>query len=293
LGFAADFLESVCNWLSLIGKGYRIASTGSFIDVEVMVGNRSVLKIKLMDLENWGGLTTIEQEMFVLSIKTNLEIHPDTTAIVLWQDLWMSKADIVKSRIEALLGQSQRIPARVMEVRRIDKLTAAGFLESHHLQGAVSSRIRYGLFLPERYYRLLRADFLTPLPPKELLVAVITFSHPRTFLVDGNPYRSFEMIRFANLLRSTVVGGLAKLLKAFIADFHPDDIMTYADLEWSRGASYEKLGFVAKSDTPPFRFWLDAHKMCRFSEKQMALQDLAGFIPVYNLGSRKFVKTPI
>eukprot|EP01034_Spumella_vulgaris_P038238 gene38238-47211_t len=33
--------------------------------------------------------------------------------------------------------------------------------------------------------------------------------------------------------------------------------MTYADLEWSDGASYRRLGFEAISDKDPVRFWLD------------------------------------
>jgi hypothetical protein len=295
LSFAADFLKTVCNWLSSIGKEYRVihAGIGAFTDIEVLAGGHTLLHIKLIDLENWRRLTPDEQELWMLSIRKNRDIGAQVTEIILWEDLWISRPGIVQSRIKALLGQSQRIPARVTNVRRIDKQAAAEFLESNHLQGMVSSRIRYGLFLPERYYRLLRTDFLATLPPKEMLVAVITFSHPRTFLVNGNPHKSFEMIRFSNLTGSTVVGGLAKLLKAFVADFHPDDIMTYADLEWSRGASYEKLGFEAKSDTPPIRFWLDQHTMRRYSEKQVASLDLADCIPVYNLGSRKFVKVPV
>lgn len=36
---------------------------------------------------------------------------------------------------------------------------------------------------------------------------------------------------------------MGKLLKAFIEDVHPDDVMSYADASWSDGGVYRKLGF--------------------------------------------------
>jgi hypothetical protein len=288
----SDFRENVSIWLASLGMVFRISSADPypFAVIEIMEGGISILQLKLIDLKTWAELPAGAQDTLILSLRNDKDLQADKNEVVIWQDLWESRQGIVKSRVAALLGISQRIPARVTQVRRIDKQTATDFLEASHLQGAVSSRIRYGLFLPERYYRLLSAAFLPVLPPTELLVAVVTFSHPRTFLRDGNPHKSFEMIRFSNLIQSTVVGGLAKLLMAFSSDFHPDDIMTYADLEWSGGTSYSKLGFTAVSETSPIRFWLDPITMCRYSEKQAASLNLEECVSVYNLGSRKFVK---
>ena len=36
---------------------------------------------------------------------------------------------------------------------------------------------------------------------------------------------------------------MGKLLKAFIKDVRPDDVMSYADASWSSGDVYRKLGF--------------------------------------------------
>jgi hypothetical protein len=85
-----------------------------------------------------------------------------------------------------------------------------------------------------------------------LLVAVATFSHPRQVV----PERHFPSLGRTGAVcqhaeRCTVVGGLDKLLKAFVTDFHPDDIMTYADRDWSNGRSYEKLGFTRLEQTEP------------------------------------------
>ena len=48
------------------------------------------------------------------------------------------------------------------------------------------------------------------------------------------------------------------MLKAFIEEVHPDDIMTYADLEWSEGKVYEALGFVLEGHKEPVSFIVEA-----------------------------------
>jgi len=52
-------------------------------------------------------------------------------------------------------------------------------------------------------------------------------------------------------------GGMGKMLTAFIDDVHPDDVMSYADLEWSEGAVYEQLGFKLEGVKDPVLFCVD------------------------------------
>ncbi|GAB3246410.1 hypothetical protein GCM10027347_01250 [Larkinella harenae] len=217
--------------------------------------------------------------------------------IHLWEDVCRQKPAIVLSRLRALVGHSERIPARLTQFRRIDKPTAQRFLAEHHLQVVTNVKYNYGLFLPERYFRVLSADFLANSgATHDLLVAVATFSHPRNITRNGTLHRSVELVRFANHLDCTVVGGLDKLLKAFATDWKPDDIMTYADRDWSDGGSYEKLGFTRLEKTEPQHFWLRPGDWIRYyphhlpdglAESELPAQ---GYIPVYNAGSRKFVK---
>lgn len=183
----------------------------------------------------------------------------------LWEDLWLTRKVVIQSRLLSILSQSATIPARLCLSRRIDKATLDGFLNEHHLQISTSAKFKYGLFLPKRYFRvidteknmfsriLLKNSDVT----EEILVAVASFSTARTFVREGVSYRSFELIRFANLNGFTVVGGFDKLLQTFIKEQKPDDIMTYADADWSVGASYEKLGFERLQLLPPKAFELD------------------------------------
>lgn len=210
--------------------------------------------------------------------------------IHLWDDVAQQKPDVVASRLRALAGESVRIPARLTVSRRIDKPTAIAFLEQNHLQVAVSAKYKYGLWLPKRYFRVLPPDFLDPQTANtdELLVAVATFSQPRTIPRDGQLFRSYELVRFANHLNCTVVGGLDKLLKAFVTEHQPDDVMTYADRDWSEGKSYERLGFERIGETEPLLFWVRPGEWVRQYPSQIS--DTAGMTPVWNAGNVKFVK---
>ncbi|OIN58605.1 hypothetical protein [Arsenicibacter rosenii] len=229
--------------------------------------------------------------------------------IHLWEDVWQTKPTIVRSRLQALTGQSERIPARLTQVQRIDRPTLDQFLTTHHLQVPTQSKYKYGLFLPKRYFRVLSPDFRMQYirdTDDELLVAVATFSFPRSVTRHDQPFRSYEMVRFANHLFSTVVGGLDKLLKAFIADqysLHPPaeghpliDVMTYADRDWSDGRSYERLGFERVGMTVPQPFWLDPAGNMRYYPHRLpeGLTEAGlpgrGFIPIVNAGSIKFIK---
>lgn len=216
--------------------------------------------------------------------------------IVIWEDFWISKNNIVKSRLAAMLGISAKIPARLTQVRRIENALATGFLAENHLNGPTTSKFRYGLFLPQRYYRVLPDNFVSDHSREELLVAVATFSHARIFEQKGTPFRSHELIRFASLLNTNVVGALDKLLRAFMREKEPDDIMTYADIEWSDGRSYVKLGFEKRGAMAPREALLDTGNMLRVKEvpkvsETESIQPSVDYLTVYNLGSIKYVLT--
>lgn len=216
------------------------------------------------------------------------------SAIVLWEDYWLSKPDIVASRLAAQLGKSVKIPARLTQARRIDKFATETFLESNHLNGNVSSKFRYGLFLPSRYYRVVPDHFLFGATADEMLVAVATFSNARIFELNNKPFRSHELIRFASLLGTNVVGAFDKLLNAFIREKSPDDVMTYADLEWSDGRSYQQLGFEERGCIAPRKVYLNPKDMSRSSRPPaddiLSADGSPGYLTIYNLGSTKYVK---
>jgi hypothetical protein len=194
--------------------------------------------------------------------------------IHLAEDLWRTKPAIVASRLRALIGISQRIGARQTQVQRIDKPTLDAFLEANHLQSTTQAKFKYGLTNK-------RDGFL---------VAVASFSGGRNIVREDTPLRSYELIRFANVCNCTVVGGLDKLLKAFIRDQQPDHLMTYADRDWSNGQSYERLGFMLLATTPPQMFNINTENFTRINPKNTPTNLENSCIEVWNTGNLKYYK---
>lgn len=132
----------------------------------------------------------------------------------------------------------QNIFARNCSVRRIDKPTATAFIERYHRLGQTTCRYRYGLFVE----RSTGEDELRL--PQGTLVAVAEFSNARRWTKGDRKISSYEWIRYASLEGVRIVGGMGKMLNAFVKEVHPDDVMSYADLSWPDGGNaYRMLGF--------------------------------------------------
>ncbi len=255
------------------------------------------LYLHRIDLVTYASLCRERDFTFFFRDLTNEFAQRGERIIHLWEDVEGQKPAVVASRLAALQGQSVRVPGRLTQARRIDKTTAMAFLDAHHLQVPLPGKVRYGLYLPERYYRVLPETYLNNRPAGELLLAVATFAQPRTQRRNGLPHRSAELLRVASHVGTTVVGGLDKLLKAYLTNHPASDLMTYADRDWSDGASYRKLGFEQVGETAPQRFWLRPDEGIRYVPSRLPVPLTEtnafdyGYIPVYNTGSYKFVKT--
>lgn len=185
-----------------------------------------------------------------------IEELPDRP-IIITEDRWHSQHEMMKARVLAHLEVFDQIYARNCEIRRIDKSTAAEFLAANHSYGDSSNRYRYGLFLKRHTGHIAAEGAETWKYPTGTLVAVATFSNARKWIKGEQTIRSYEWIRYASLPGLRISGGMGKLLKVFIEEVQPDDIMSYADLEWSEGAVYEQLGFTLEGQKEPVMFSVD------------------------------------
>lgn len=174
--------------------------------------------------------------------------------IIITEDRWHSRRAMMQARLTAHLEVFSQIYARNCEVARIDRKTAADFLEANHSYGDAACRYRYGLFVKRR-----TGDDSSEgtVAGKGSLVAVATFSNARKWDKGGKVIRSYEWTRYASLPAIRLNGGMGKLLNAFIKEVSPDDIMTYADLEWSEGGVYGQLGFTYEDFKAPVMFAVD------------------------------------
>ena len=166
--------------------------------------------------------------------------------IHLHEDVWHSKTDIVQNRLRIRLGgsnssQCSRVFARKTTARRIDAGTAIPFLQNNHLWGATKARFYYGLYLPAK------GNF-----QEDILVAVGTFSNKRSTYRGIEKARSVELIRFCTRSDGVVVGGITKLIGAFLKDQHPiDNIVTVVDRDWGPGDGWHSIGFSSLHVSAP------------------------------------------
>lgn len=172
----------------------------------------------------------------------------------IFEDEWIYKKDIVKSRILNLLGKSDRIYARKCEIRNVSPSTARLFLNNNHIQGFCSSAYRYGLYYNGE------------------LVSLMTFGNKRKNLGSKSINGHYELLRFCNKLNTTVIGGASRLFKHFIKEVKPIEIVSYADRRWSNGNLYEKLGFTLTHKSQPSYFYvINDKRENRFKYRKDAL----------------------
>ena len=182
----------------------------------------------------------------------------DGMPVIIAEDRWYSQADMIRNRLLAHLEVFFPVYARNCEVRRIDKNTAADFLSRTHSYADAACRYRYGLFLKRHTGHIaIESRTSDAAPAAGSLIAVATFSNARKWVKGDKTIRSYEWTRYASLPGIRVTGGMGRLLKAFINEVCPDDIMSYADLEWSEGKVYEQLGFALEGHKSPVSFEID------------------------------------
>lgn len=195
--------------------------------------------------------------------------------VQLWADVWQTRQDQVISRIKSILGLNIREYGRNAIVKTLDQVQADDFLNSNHIQGSAKSRYKFALEIDKK------------------IVALACFSNARVMKSTSKSYRSFELIRFATLKGITVTGGFTKLLKHFIKIVEPNDVMSYADRDWSLGNAYEQAGFTLVNITPPSQICLAKDALIRFFPHRLPPQDNPAsndeYLAIFNTGNLKYI----
>lgn len=196
------------------------------------------------------------QPQDILSLQANCRIA-NLQLIQIWEDIWLNSPGQVLSRICSLLGANKKLHGRKTLISTISQSEADLFLNQFHLQGTAKSRYRSGLVLDGE------------------LVAVATFSARRKMIRKPGDYYSVELIRFASRAGITVQGGLSKLIKHLTSMIAVNDVMSYADLDWSQGKGYLSLGFELAESSGPSLIWLNTITMQRFFPHRLPAAVLA------------------
>lgn len=153
-------------------------------------------------------------------------------------DLWLSM-------INNKLGLNARIYARNCYAEELRNSDCKTFLEENHLQGFSNASIAIGLYAGKNSTKVQDMQDI-----ERKLVAVMTFGKPR--FTKGYDY---ELIRFCSLKGYNIIGGASKLWKFFLKKYNPKSVISYANLRFSNGGLYEKLGFSLKNQSAPNYFY--------------------------------------
>lgn len=205
----------------------------------------------------------------------------------LWEDVWTKRRAQVLSRIHSFCGLNESLHGRKAKVVDLNTAQAKTFLEQHHLQGYIKTKYNYGLTFGDE------------------LTAVACFAACRPMRSKGEHYKSTELIRFATKTGFTIAGGLGKLIKYFLQQVAVNDLMTYADRDWSLGKGYDKLGFQSSGITESVIFYVDTKTMNRYYAHRLPKKILSafdeqnilnlddfltqnGFLKVFNTGNLKY-----
>jgi hypothetical protein len=202
--------------------------------------------------------------------------------IHIFEDEWLDKKEIVKSRLRNILGLTKnKIYARNCIIKQVSTKESKVFLNDNHIQGDCKSSVVIGLFYNDE------------------LVSLMTFGK-RPMIGDN----SQELIRFCNKINTTVIGGADRLLKFFIKTYRPKEIISYADRRWSQGDLYEKLKFDFVGNTVPNFFYIinkkrvnrlkfQKHKLVKsgYDKNKTANQIMLenNIYKIYDCGSKRYV----
>lgn len=173
-------------------------------------------------------------------LKSDLCRNEGIRLIHIFGDLWDQKRNICESIIKSSLGiYEEKIFARKCQIKDITFEDYKNFLNENHLQGAVHSSIRKGLFY------------------KNELVQVIGVGKSR---FKKNEY---ELHRMCTKLNTQVIGGFSKLLSSL----EIKSLITYVDLSVFTGNGYEKVGFTFLKKNKPNYWYLNKGSVKRLSRQ--------------------------
>ena len=186
------------------------------------------------------------------------------------EDEILQKTNIVVSMAKHAIGNStNRLWARKAKVVELSTECSKAFFTENHLMGYVSAKA-IGLVTDGK------------------LVATMSYK-----VVHGQ----MHIMRYCNLLNTSVSGGFSKLLQQCIARTAVDSVVSFVDLRYADGHSLEKLGFNRTSETLGWQ-WTDGKNTynrlrCRAGMDERGLTQAEhaeelGWYKIYDAGQAKY-----
>ena len=134
----------------------------------------------------------------------------------------------------------------------------------------------------------------------------MSFGKPRFGKKEG-----FEIIRSCSKKGYLILGGFDKLLSYFEHNYKPNKIISFIDIRYFNGRSYESSGFSLEKLSDPNYYYFDPknpsvlfnrmsfqknrlHKKLKIFDPNLSESDnmsLNGYLRIYDAGNLKMIKT--
>lgn len=147
--------------------------------------------------------------------------------ITIFSDEWILKKENVIGYLKSILNISVvKVGARKTKLEEVSSVDIMDFMDSNHIQGGRKSSINLALKLNEE------------------IVACAAFNSTEEGL---------ELTRWCVKSGISITGGFSKIL-SFVKEKYKKNIITFSDLRWSNGNTYERNGFKIAHITEP-SYW--------------------------------------
>lgn len=270
----------------------------TLVNYPLILNNRSILNNKELDIYDSNNNIGIEFNGLYwhndLLIDKNYHLNKTIEAeekniklIHIFEDEWLHKKEIVKSRLKNIFNKNDNIiHGRKCSIRVISTDDERKFLDKNHIQGYTPSSVKLGLIHEDN------------------IVSVMTFSKPNLSKGQRKENNFWELLRFCSLLNTTVIGGANKLFNYFVKNYSPEKILSFSDKRWNTGKIYSTLGFTYINDTKPNYWYINTSKGIRLhrfglrknlSDNQTLTEyenrKKQGYLRIWDCGSSKWIWT--
>jgi len=242
----------------------------SFYDGEVIVSDRKIISPKELDIVipekniaiEYNGLywhsESVKDDKTYHSNKTKKCNEKNIELFHIFSDEWRDKKSIIKSMIKYKMKKiDNKIYARNCEIKEVMPKERKEFFNNSHIDGDVKSKIAFGL-----YY-------------DNALVFCMSFRKP----FQKKYSDTLELARSSSALNTVIPGGISRLIshvKKWMTKNNYHKLLSYSDLRYGYGNSYEKCGFKLVNKTSNRFWWTDStNRFNRFMFKADSKNNLS------------------
>lgn len=211
-------------------------------------------------------------------LKFKMAVDAGFHIIVIFEDEWHFKRDVMKSIIANLLGSNKAIKLRPSNcgIKLVASSVLGVLYEKHHYIGKCSAKFHYGI-----YYN-------------GLLIGGMSFRKPVRQTCKGE----YEVARMVMNPKFRVHGVWSKIMGMFATKISAKSIITYSDNRLFNGKTYELMGFKLDGAVRHDYYW--AKNGRRFQKSSMRkprgcakteteLRTEQGFQKIWDYGKTRWI----